>query len=129
MNIQPVLMEMKKGNLAIVSLIDLLNPLHGIIIRMRQYSSAFWLLPHPLIPVGTNTFYAWDRERGTYSNYSLIQSHPGSLFTYFFAHCWIKCNYSGSKNTGVRMFVSVVGAGPRACPDTGQPQELLGRDT
>lgn len=52
----------------------------------------------PTHPVGTNTFYAWNREWGTYSTYSLIQSHPGSLFTYFFAHCWIKFNGLGSDN-------------------------------
>lgn len=52
----------------------------------------------PTYPVGTNTFYAWHREQGTYSSYSLIQSHPGSLFTYFFAHCWLKLKDLGVDN-------------------------------
>jgi len=52
----------------------------------------------PTHPVGTNTFYAWNRQWGTYSSYSLIQSHPGSLFTYSFAHCWLKLKDLGSDN-------------------------------
>ncbi|MEK7273916.1 MAG: glucoamylase family protein, partial [Candidatus Desantisbacteria bacterium] len=50
----------------------------------------------PTHPVGINTFYSWKREQGAYSTYSLIQSAPGSLFTYFFAHCWLKLKGLGS---------------------------------
>lgn len=48
-SMQPVLMEMKEVDSVIVSLIDLMNPLPGIITLMRQYFSASWVLLHQLI--------------------------------------------------------------------------------
>jgi hypothetical protein len=39
--------------------------------------------------VDSDVFYAWKREQGTYGNYTFYQTYWGSLFTYFFAHCWI----------------------------------------
>lgn len=40
--------------------------------------------------VDSTVFYAWEREQGTYGDYTLIQTWWGSLFTHFFAHCWIR---------------------------------------
>ncbi|MEK7813289.1 MAG: glucoamylase family protein, partial [Candidatus Desantisbacteria bacterium] len=77
----------------------------------------------PTHPVGTNTFYAWKREQGTYGNYSLIQSHPGSLFTYFFTHCWLKLKNLGSDNHPVTPInwwensVNAAGANWKYCQD------------
>jgi len=42
----------------------------------------------PTHSVPSDVFYAWERERGCYDDYCLIQTYWGSLFTYFFAHCW-----------------------------------------
>ncbi len=43
----------------------------------------------PTHPVPSNCFYAWMRDTGTYNNHTIINSWNGSLFQYFFTHCWI----------------------------------------
>lgn len=52
----------------------------------------------PTYPVPPETFYAWQRDWGEYGGHHLIQSHPGSLFTYFFAHIWIDFEKYGYDN-------------------------------
>ncbi len=42
----------------------------------------------PTHPVPANCFYAWRRDVGTYNNHTIINSWNGSLFQYFFTHCW-----------------------------------------
>ncbi len=42
----------------------------------------------PTHPVPSNSFYAWTRDVGTYNNHTIINSWNGSLFQYFFTHCW-----------------------------------------
>jgi len=48
--------------------------------------------------VDPGVFYKWKREKGTYNCYTLYQSWWGSLFTHFFAHCWIKFKELGYDN-------------------------------
>ncbi len=43
----------------------------------------------PTHPVPSNCFYAWSRDTGTYNNHTIVNSWNGSLFQYFFTHCWI----------------------------------------
>ena len=42
----------------------------------------------PTHSVPPNCFYGWVRDVGTYNDHTLINSFNGSLFQYFFAHCW-----------------------------------------
>lgn len=42
----------------------------------------------PTHPVPANCFYAWTRDTGTYNDRTIINSWNGSLFQYFFTHCW-----------------------------------------
>jgi hypothetical protein len=49
-------------------------------------------------PVSVDTFYAWDRDFGTYDGHSFVISWDGSLFTYFFAHCWLDFQKLGKDN-------------------------------
>ena len=42
----------------------------------------------PTHPVPQNCFYSWIRDVGTYNNHTIVNSWNGSLFQYFFAHCW-----------------------------------------
>ncbi|MCK4339512.1 MAG: T9SS type A sorting domain-containing protein [Candidatus Cloacimonetes bacterium] len=46
--------------------------------------------------VDSTVFYDWEREPGSYNDYTLVQTWWGSLFTYFFAHCWINFQELGS---------------------------------
>ena len=53
--------------------------------------------------VDVSTFYAWQRPRGAYgtTGESIVQSYWGSLFTYFFAHCWVDFKECGPDLRGV----------------------------
>ena len=42
----------------------------------------------PTHPVPSNCFYSWQRDVGTYNDHTIINSWNGSLFQYFFNHCW-----------------------------------------
>ena len=52
----------------------------------------------PAHPVDEDVFYAWTREWGSYGDHTLVQSWPGSFFTYIFAHVWVDFSILGTDN-------------------------------
>ena len=64
----------------------------------------------PTHPVPQNCFYAWMRDVGTYNNHTLVNSWNGSLFQYFFAHCWFDL-YGKKDAQGINWWENSIKAG------------------
>ena len=64
----------------------------------------------PTHPVPSNCFYAWSRDIGTYNNHTIVNSWNGSLFQYFFTHCWIDL-HDKTDAQGINWFNNSIEAG------------------
>ncbi len=64
----------------------------------------------PTFSVPSNCFYSWSRDIGTYNNHTIVNSWNGSLFQYFFTHCWLNL-HNKTDAQGIDWFDNSVEAG------------------
>ncbi|HEY8240137.1 MAG TPA: glucoamylase family protein, partial [Kiritimatiellia bacterium] len=61
--------------------------------------------PNPAHRVPVDYFFSWRRPLGLYGdNRDVIYSHPGTLFTYTFAHCWLDFQRLGADDPAAHGF-------------------------
>jgi hypothetical protein len=77
----------------------------------------------------SSVFYSWKRERGSYGGETLVESWWGSLFTHFFAQCWVDFRNLGPDSTGTDWFANSAAAARanrRFCMDRASSHRTYG---